>query len=163
MVRRVVARWPEHSAGRAAVRETVTQDTRNTPSSSNNHRAKASGWSAGLMTRNTSSRLILTLHDGVLRVYESVEDAVRDVEALDVEGTFRAVFDDTGEVYAIRWIRPNARGRFFRFIVGNGEYTLVPEDRKDIPALLRLLREARLVEPRGAERRLQEVERRLTS
>jgi hypothetical protein len=107
--------------------------------------------------------MILTLQDdGVLRVYESVEDAVRGVEALDAEETFRAVFDDTGEVYAIRWIRQNSRGRFIRFIVGNGEYTLVRENRKDIPGLLRLLRDATLIEPREAQSRLREVERRLT-
>ncbi len=106
--------------------------------------------------------MLLTLHDdGVLRVYETVKDAVRDVEALDAEDTFRAVFDDTGEIYAIRWIRPNVRGRFLRFIVGSGEYTLVPENRKDVPALLRLLREAKLVEPQNAESRLRELERRL--
>jgi hypothetical protein len=106
--------------------------------------------------------MLLTLQDdGVLRVYESVEDAIRDVEALDAEDTFRAVFDDTGEVYAIHWIRPNDRGRFLRFMVGSGEYTLVPENRKDVPSLLRLLREAKLIEPRDAQSRLQEVERRL--
>lgn len=106
--------------------------------------------------------MILTLQDdGVLRVYETVEDAVRDVEALDAEHVLRAVFDDAGEVYAIRWIRPNSRGRFLRFLVGNGEYTLVPENRKDVPALLRLLREAKLVEPPEAASRLPDVERRL--
>jgi hypothetical protein len=94
-------------------------------------------------------------------VYENVADAVRDVEALDAEEVCRAVFDDTGEVYAIHWIRPNTRGRFFRFMVGNGEYTFVPVNRKDVPSLLRLLREAKLVEPQGAESRLREMERRL--
>jgi hypothetical protein len=38
---------------------------------------------------------------------ESVDDAVGDVEALDAEETFQAVFDDSGETYAIHWIRPN--------------------------------------------------------
>jgi hypothetical protein len=108
--------------------------------------------------------MILTLQDdGVLRVYESVDEAVRDVEALDAEDAFRAIFDETGRVYAIRWIRPNRRGRCLRFMVGNGEYTLVPENRKDIPALLRLLRETKRVEPREAESRLRDLERRLTS
>jgi hypothetical protein len=66
--------------------------------------------------------MLLTLQDdGVLRVYENVADAVRDVEALDAEEVFRAVFDDTGEVYTIHWIRLNTRGRFLRFMVGNGE------------------------------------------
>ena len=108
--------------------------------------------------------MLLTLQDdGVLRVYESVADAVRDVEALDAEEIFRAVFDDTGRVYTIRWIRPNDRGRFLRFMVGNGEYTLMPENRKDVPALLRLLRDVKVVEPPDAENRLREVERRLAT
>ena len=108
--------------------------------------------------------MLLTLQDdGVLYVYESVEAAVQDVEALDAEEVFRAVFDDTGEVYAIRWIRPNKSGRFLRFMVSNGEYTLVPQNRKDVPALLRLLREFTLVEPQGTEDQLRELERRLTS
>jgi hypothetical protein len=108
--------------------------------------------------------MLLTLQDdGVLRVYESVADALRDVEALDAEEVFRAVFDDTGEVYAVQWIRPNKRGRLFRFMVGNGEYTLAPQNRKDVEALLRLLRGNKLVEPQDAEKRLKDLERRLTT
>jgi hypothetical protein len=42
--------------------------------------------------------LLTCQDDGVLRVYESVDEAVRDVEALDAEEVFRAVFDETGEV-----------------------------------------------------------------
>ena len=76
--------------------------------------------------------MILTLQDdGVLRVYKSVDDAVGDVEALDAEETFQAVFDDSGETYAIHWIRPDKRGRVFRFLVSNGAYTLVPKNVKD--------------------------------
>jgi len=108
--------------------------------------------------------MLLTLQDdGVLRVYRSVEDAVRDVEALDAEGVFRAVFDETGEVYAIHWIRPNKRGRVFRFLVSNGAYTLAPKNVKDIPALLKAIREAHAVEPEDARDRLQEIERRLAT
>ena len=107
--------------------------------------------------------MFLTLQDdGVLRVYESVADAVRDVEALNAQETFRAVFDETGEMYAVKWIRPNKRGRLFRFMVSNGEYTLGPQNKKDVEALLRLLRENKLVEPQGVEKRLRDLERRLT-
>jgi hypothetical protein len=107
-------------------------------------------------------KMILTLQDdGVLRVYKSVDDAVGDVEALDAEETFRAVFDDSGETHGIHWIRPNEQGRFLRFIVANGEYTLVPQNKKDVPALLRLLRETKLIEPQDAEAQLKELERRL--
>jgi len=87
--------------------------------------------------------ILATDEEGVLYVYESVEDVVRDVEALDVEETLRAIFDDSGEVYSIHWIRPNYRGRFLRFMVYNGEYTLVRSNRKDVRALLRLLRESK--------------------
>ena len=108
--------------------------------------------------------MLLTLQDdGVLRVYESVEAAVRDVEALDAEEVLRAVFDDTGEVYEIQWIRPNTRGRVLRFVVSNGAYTLVPTNRKDVPGLLRIIRDAPLVEPEGARAQLRDLERRLTT
>jgi hypothetical protein len=108
--------------------------------------------------------MLLTLQDdGVLRIYKSVEDAVRDVEALDAEDVFRAVFDETGEVYSIHWIRPNKRGRIFRFLVGNGEYTLVPKNVKDVPALLKTIGEAHDIEPESARDRVKELERRLTT
>ncbi len=58
--------------------------------------------------------MILTLQeDGVLRIYASVAKAVLDVEALDAEVTFRAIFDDTGQRYAIQWIRRNQFGKFW--------------------------------------------------
>jgi hypothetical protein len=69
----------------------------------------------------------------------------------------------SGEVYSIHWIRPNKRGRVFRFLVSNGAYTLVPKNVKDIPALLKAIREAHAVEPEDARDRLQELERRLTT
>jgi hypothetical protein len=100
--------------------------------------------------------LLTCQDDGVLRVYESVDEAVRDVEALDAEEVFRAVFDETGEVYAIHWVRPNERGRI---VVSNGSYTLVPKNIKDVPGLLKAIREARAVEPEHARARLTEVER----
>ena len=66
--------------------------------------------------------MLITLEDdGVVRVHDTVDDAVQRVEALDAEATFRALFDDTGEIYKIEWIRPNTEGRVFGFIVGNGE------------------------------------------
>ena len=50
----------------------------------------------GPTSADTLHRMLLTLQDdGVLYVYESVEEAVRDVEALDAEQTFRAVFEYT--------------------------------------------------------------------
>ena len=56
-------------------------------------------------------KLITLEDDGVVRIYSSVEEAVRSVEALDAEDVFRFVFDETGRCYAIRWIMPNRYGR----------------------------------------------------
>jgi len=56
--------------------------------------------------------LITIEDDGVLRIYRSVEEAVRDVEALDAEDVFRRIYDETGRCYSISWIRPNQYGRF---------------------------------------------------
>jgi len=61
-------------------------------------------------------------------------------------------------MYAIRWARPNDRGSF---IVTNGDYTLVPLNRKGVPGLLRLLHDATVVEPPEAKSRLEEISRRL--
>jgi hypothetical protein len=92
--------------------------------------------------------MLITLQDDqVIRVYTDVSEVIRDVEALDAEGVLRAVFDESGEVYTIKWIRPNSRGRFLRFMLGNGEYTLVPTGVTDIERLLRLLRETDGIEP----------------
>ena len=64
--------------------------------------------------------LITAQDDGVLRIYASADEAMREVEAVDAEETFRSIFDETGQSYVIRWIRQNQRGMF---TVGNGEYT----------------------------------------
>jgi len=103
--------------------------------------------------------MVLTFQeDGVLRLYACVDQVVRDVEALDAERTLSRVFDDTGQVYNIRWIRPNRR-RFFWWL--NGQYTLVPSGHVDAPELLCMIRRARVVEPESLTFSLREVERRL--
>jgi hypothetical protein len=107
--------------------------------------------------------MLLTFQsDGVLRVYDSVEDAVRAVEPLDAEEVFRAVFDETGEVYGIEWIRPNERGRLLPFVVASGEYTLAPQRRKDVTGLVQALREAQAIEPPDVHARLRLLESRLS-
>ncbi len=104
--------------------------------------------------------LITLQEDGVVRVYPSVDDAVRDVEALDAEDTFRMVFDEAAQRYAIRWIREAQRGSF---MIANGEYCLVRDGTVDVGALLRLIREAEFVEPESFRPSLDDLARRLTS
>ena len=104
--------------------------------------------------------MVITLQDdGVVRIYQSAEDAARDVEALDAEETFRMVFDESGERYLIRWIRENQRGWF---MVRNGEYALVPSGTVDVEALLGLIREAKFVEPESLRPWLGKIDGRLT-
>jgi hypothetical protein len=103
--------------------------------------------------------MLLTLQDdGVLRIYGS--EATRNIEALDAEETFRTVFDDVGQRYAIRWIRRNDRGLF---MVGNGEYALVPDGTVDVDALLTLIRETTFVEPERLKPWLADLASLLTS
>jgi len=104
--------------------------------------------------------ILITLQDdGVVRIYPSADDTVRNVEALDAQETFRVVFDETGHRYKISWIRENQRGRF---MVGNGQYALVRTGTMDVGALLGLIREATLVEPESLRPWLGELESRLT-
>src|SRR5882762_3048425 len=104
--------------------------------------------------------MLITLQDdGVLWIYPSTEDAVRDVEALDAEETFRMVFDETGHRYAIQWIRENQRGLF---MVGNGEYALVRDGTVDVSVLLGLIRDTALVEPESLRPWLGDLASRLT-
>jgi hypothetical protein len=104
--------------------------------------------------------LITLQEDGVLRIYHSAEEAIRDVEALDAEETFLNIFDEAGQGYGIRWIRQNQRRRF---LVQNGEYTLVPDGQPNVEALLNVIRGARFVEPESLESWLRALEARLTS
>jgi len=105
--------------------------------------------------------MLITLQDdGVLRIYQSAEDAVRDVEALDAQETFRSVFDETGQGYAIRWIRQNQCGLF---MAQNGEYTLAPHGPWNVEALLKVIRGAQLVEPESLKTWLHELVGRLTT
>jgi hypothetical protein len=104
--------------------------------------------------------LITFQDDGVLRIYGSVDEAVRNVEALDAEETFRSVFDETGQAYTIRWLRQNQRALF---TVQNGEYTLVPDGPVNVAAFLEMIRGAQLVEPESLKPWLRELEGRLTS
>jgi hypothetical protein len=106
--------------------------------------------------------MLITLQDdGGLYIYPSVEDAVRDVEALDAEDTFRVVFDETGHRYAIHWIRKNQRGLFFT--VENGEYMLVRDGTVDAGALLTLIRDAKFVDPESLRPWLGDLASRLTN
>ena len=98
--------------------------------------------------------LITIEDDGVLRIYRSVEEAVRDVEALDAEDVFRRIYDETGRCYSISWIRPNQYGRF---MAQNGTYTLVPDGRIDVAGLKNMIDEAEIGEPESSEPWLREL------
>lgn len=100
--------------------------------------------------------------DTVLRVYDQVSDAVRDVEALDAEETFVRVFDECAIPYRIDWIRPNRESRLLWIrVVSNGEYTLVVSGPRRPGELLSMIREAECIEPPESEAAVRELERAL--
>ncbi len=97
--------------------------------------------------------LIRLKEDGVLYVYESAEDAGRDIDASEAGENFQAVFDDRGQGYTLR--RKRWR-RLFGFF-GNGEaagVVLAPRGSADSAALLRTIASARTIAPRAAVRKV---------
>ncbi len=99
--------------------------------------------------------MILSLQDdGILRVYESLEEVTRAVEALDAQETLGMTFDDHAQQYAIEWMRPNYTSRKLFGLVGiadNGEYRLVPCGSPNLDGLRRCIQSAIEIEP--AEKR----------
>lgn len=100
--------------------------------------------------------LVVTDEYGVIYVYETVEDIVYQVEALDAEETLRAVFDETGQTYAIEW---NHLPGLLKPVEG---YTLRPTGKKDVAGLLRALESAEYIEPSELEDQVREIQARLT-
>jgi hypothetical protein len=108
--------------------------------------------------------LIAYCNDSTLCVYRDVDDAVRDVEALDAEETFVQIFDDVANPYRIDWIRPNRESRLLWIrSVTNGEYTLVVSGDRRPGELLALIRKAEIIEPPALEARVRELERSLAA
>lgn len=85
--------------------------------------------------------IVVLQDDNTVSLYESVEDLVADIEALDADA-IAAAYDDTGRKLRVSWIRPNHYGRKLLGLqsVMPGEYTLVQEGEPEPGALLRVLR-----------------------
>ena len=71
--------------------------------------------------------------DLTLDVYESPDDVPRAIEALDIEQSALAIYDEHGRRYAVEWVRPNRHGRLLWVFQwsDNGEYRLRPEGPPD--------------------------------
>ncbi|MGI9457897.1 MAG: hypothetical protein ACR2NU_15130, partial [Aeoliella sp.] len=100
-----------------------------------------------------------------LYVYDSVDAAVADTEALDAQETFVEVYDQDSVPLRIEWIRPNTSENVLPFVssVSNGEYTLVPAGAPDKQGLLAVLRRAEAIDPISAEGAVRELERHLAN
>ena len=97
--------------------------------------------------------LITLQNDNVLYVYDSPEDAVRDVEALESEDSFHAVFDDRGQSYTVQ--RARRKTLFGLWRKGEGAaFFLAPSGGVDREALLRTIAQARTIAPRTAVRKV---------
>ncbi|MBK9000690.1 MAG: hypothetical protein IPM35_33635 [Myxococcales bacterium] len=108
--------------------------------------------------------MIITLQDdGVLRVYQSLEAVVLDVEALDAERVLRTVLDERGQRYVVKWLQPNTEVGIAGPIkvVGSGRYRLVPVGQPDLGALQSIIAKAAAIEPASAEHEVRALGRRL--
>ncbi len=106
--------------------------------------------------------MILALQDdAVLCVYESLDAAVADVEALDAEQVLREVFDEHGQRYVVEWLQPNTEVGIAGPIkvVGSGLYRLVPDGEPDMGSLRDIIAKAAAIEPASAVNRVRELGR----
>jgi hypothetical protein len=98
--------------------------------------------------------MILVLEDDAcVHVYDSIVAVTRQVEALDADSTLLVVFDESGQRFALRWLKPNRTWRDFlgTSAVQNGAYTLEPVGAPEPTALLAVLVDAQTILPAERE------------
>lgn len=97
--------------------------------------------------------LIVQLDEPGLFVFESLDDAVRQIEPPDAEGSLRAAFDELAVPHVVEWLRPNRSRRGLLGLwnsVEFGEYRFVPAGPPDPAALVRLLESHEAADPPDA-------------
>jgi len=89
------------------------------------------------------------LEDGMLHVYETAQEAIREYEGIDVESRVVQFYDESGSYLEPRFIQPNRSGKILGIFswVASGTYDLVanPAAKEDSFALA--LYETRVLEP----------------
>jgi len=107
--------------------------------------------------------LIVRLDEPGLFVFETHEDLVRSVEAIDIEGTLVSAHDEAGRRMQVSWIEPNQHSGLgpIRWVT-NGQYMLVPSDVLEPEVLGQLLLDAPYFDPPHYETELRELGHRLT-
>lgn len=82
--------------------------------------------------------IVALLDEACLTLFRTIDDAEREIEPLDTE-IVRAIFDDSGVPYAVRWSVPNRKGWFGARIPG--EYHFIPAGPPNPKALMELIDE----------------------
>lgn len=98
--------------------------------------------------------LIVLLDEPGLFVYQSLDEAVRDIEPIDAEREIRAAFDESAVPYIVEWMRPNRRHRTLFGLLESielGEYRFVPAGPADPVTLIMLLESHPEVDPPEAK------------
>lgn len=87
--------------------------------------------------------LIVLLDEPVLFVYESLDDALREIEPLEAESTIRAAFDERAVPYTIEWLQENRHGHLLGLVqnVTPGKHRFREAGAPDPQALVRLIDE----------------------
>ena len=94
-------------------------------------------------TLGVTNMIIAILEDGGVMVHDSIADAQRHHEGIDVEDGSVAFFDLKGCRLKARFIEPNTRSSF---VVASGRYELKPE-RDDRESLVAALEAAAYLDP----------------
>ncbi len=85
-----------------------------------------------------SDVIVALLDEACLKLFRTIEEAEREIEPLDAD-IVRAIFDDSGVPYVVRWTVRNGKG-----LLGwltPGEYHFIPAGPADPKALVALIDE----------------------
>jgi hypothetical protein len=89
------------------------------------------------------------LEDGTLVVHESVVDASRQYEGIDVESGVVRFYDESGTPLSARFTTPNRTGKTLALVpwVVSGTYELVPDPASGADPIALALHETSVLEP----------------
>ena len=93
--------------------------------------------------------ILAFVEDGSVAVYQTVADAVRPYEGVDVESGVVRFYDDSGTFLEPRFVTPNRRGRYlglFGWVI-SGQYELFPNPSANQDPIALALYETSVLEP----------------
>ena len=108
--------------------------------------------------------VILQLDEPGLFVFDNADQAVRAIEAVDIEKSLRLAYDETGHRLEVSWLEPNRRSSFSPLqTLVNGKYRFDRTSICEPMVLAEILENAEYIVPGGRRAELLALAARLRS